>query len=672
MSPDARFAAALDAFRRRFRTASLSSVAAAAAAASVGAMVVLAVAGVAPSTVRVVGSLVFAGLALGLGVRRWRLWTPARTARVVEARTGTADNLVITAEEVAGGRAPVPHPIVRAELMTAAMARLDVLSPERVQPLKGPLLLAAGSVCAVLLMLVMWPGVPVTRSMPPEDVTSSPAQPIGPGDLRVVITPPGYTRRAVEQFVNPTEVVALVGSRIRLEVAAGRVSLVTADGGETPFERGDTVSFLDMPAAESQPLVVRNADAAPSEADRLLYVRVQPDNSPAVRIREPGRDLMFSTSDGEVPIHIEASDDVGLRSLALRYTRVSGSGETFTFEEGEWPIRIERRSDGEWEARTVLSLPTLKLEDGDTLVYRAVASDSRPGAEPSSSETFLIEVGRLAGVASTGFALPEDRDRHAISQQMLIIKTERLLATRDSISPEEFADQSRLLAIEQRRVRAEFVFMTGGEVEDEVEEAAHSHELAEGRFENEGQAELLAAIREMSRAEQRLNAVEVEEGLEFERAALRALQRAFDRRRYLLRTLPERTRIDPSRRLTGDLDQAQSSSMAAREANEDPVLAGARAVLTELGGADLERDAARLASRVIAVDPASDELRRAALRLSGARDAAAQREAARQIEQLLIELLQRRAGSSGSTPLPRDPLAGRVAEEVPPGPKGSR
>ncbi len=108
-------------------------------------------------------------------------------------------------------------------------------------------------------------------------------------------------------------------------------------------------------------------------------------------------------------------------------------------------------------------------------------------------------------------------------------------------------------------VKAEFVFMTGGQVEDEVAEAEAGHELAEGRGENQSQVDLLAAIREMSRAEARLNAGDTAQALVFERAALRALQRAFDRRRYLLRTLPERARIDPGRRLTGDRKDAKAS-----------------------------------------------------------------------------------------------------------------
>ena len=50
---------------------------------------------------------------------------------------------------------------------------------------------------------------------------------------------------------------------------------------------------------------------------------------------------------------------------------------------------------------------------------------------------------------------------------------------------------------------------------------------------------MLRAINFMSRAEAELNAGRAVEALVLEREALKALERAFDRRRYFLRTLPE-------------------------------------------------------------------------------------------------------------------------------------
>jgi hypothetical protein len=222
-----------------------------------------------------------------------------------------------------------------------------------------------------------------------------------------------------------------------------------------------------------------------------------------------------------------------------------------------------------------------------------------------------------------------------------------------------------MLAIEQRMVKAEFVFMTGGEVADEVEEATHAHELAEGRLENAAQVELLTAIREMSRAEAQLNAADTTKALEFERAALKALQRAFDRRRYLLRALPERARIDMTRRLTGDRVTARPSPRSAVDATADPAVAGARSVMQALAGALAARDGlnAALAARVIAVDPTSEVLQRAVVGLSSAPDLDGRVAAAREAQKHLAEFVRARLPASASGRVVDDPLLGRLADE---------
>ncbi len=190
------------------------------------------------------------------------------------------------------------------------------------------------------------------------------------------------------------------------------------------------------------------------------------------------------------------------------------------------------------------------LADGDILVYRAIARDTNPDGSPVQSEQYLIEIGRNAQIADAGFSLPAEEKKYAISQQMVIYKTEQLLKT---ASPAAARTTRRsALASSNGWCRAEVVFLGGGEVEDEVEEAAHSHELAEGRLQNTGRAEMLRAINAMSRAEALLNDGRPREALVFEREALASLERALDRRRYFLRTLPDRSRIDATRRLTGE------------------------------------------------------------------------------------------------------------------------
>ena len=406
----------------------------------------------------------------------------------------------------------------------------------------------------------------------------------------------------------------------------------------------------------------------PEGFSRLVHLRVQPDERPAVRIERPAKDLAFPNAAGDVAVQVDARDDVGLAALVLRYTKITGSGENFTFAEGEWPLEIARTADRAWTGRATLPLARLGLQDGDTLVYRAIARDAKPGADPSSSDTFLIEIGQLSGVAATGFALPDDRDRQGLSQQMLIIKTERLHGARATIPADEFAEQSRLLAVEQRMVKSEFVFMTGGEVVDEVEEAERGHELAEGRLENSAQVELLTAIREMSRAEERLNGADTGRGLEFERAALKALQRAFDRRRYLLRTLPERTRIDAGRRLTGELAAARSSQALPPAVAADPVVEHARTLLRDLARIRRDdagaRDLGLLASRMIALDAADSTIQTAALQLSSAHTAAALDKAVTQAELAALAVVRRRLTAASRDAVPRDPWQGQVSDEL--------
>src|SRR5262249_12539228 len=139
--------------------------------------------------------------------------------------------------------------------------------------------------------------------------------------------------------------------------------------------------------------------------------------------------------------------------------------------------------------------------------------------------------------------------------QMLIVKTDRLHQRRETMTPGAFGEASRELAIEQRMIRSEFVFMLGGEIEDEEVEAEQSTELQEGRLANRGQRDLRAATVAMSQAEKFLTGANTTEALKAERAAVVALQRAFARDRYILRALATRSQLDLSRRLTGAVTQ---------------------------------------------------------------------------------------------------------------------
>jgi hypothetical protein len=399
------------------------------------------------------------------------------------------------------------------------------------------------------------------------------------------------------------------------------------------------------------------ARAGGTRDDRLVSLVVRPDEPPVVRIDVPGNDLMLPAA-RPVQVRIESADDLALQAIALKYTRVSGSGESFTFQEGEVPLTVTRVDDRRWRASAQWAIDALALEDGDALVYRAVARDANPGGEEASSASYLIEIGTPSDVAAAGFALPEDDRRYALSQQMVIVKTERLLGEQSDLSRDDFADRARAIGVEQRMVKAEFIFLSGGEVEDEVVEAEQSHELVEGRLENVGRAEMLRAIAAMTRAEERLNQGDAAPALIHERAALQALQRAFDRRRYFLRVTPERARIDASRRLSGSLAEAKPGERGPAAAPEDRAGSVERRLMQDLAAGPVD---AALAARVAAADPASPEWQALAQSMMAGSDAA-RREAVAAAMQALRARAAGRLAPAAAASLGPDLYEGYLAD----------
>jgi hypothetical protein len=386
--------------------------------------------------------------------------------------------------------------------------------------------------------------------------------------------------------------------------------------------------------------------AAAPEAPRLIAVTVTPDQPPAVDILSPGKDLLFGDDTARVAIGVRAQDDLGLRSLSLRYTKVSGSGEQYEFHEGDLPLAVTRTDARQWQGRLEQTLKQLQLAEGDLLVYYAVAHDARPGDEGRAvSDSFVVEIGKAGVAIAGGFAIPPEEERFAISLSALIQKTERLHAKRDAMPFAEFESATQLLAVEQRMVRSEFLFSMGshGHVEDEVEEAESSDEVQAGRLENRGQAELTAATRLMTLSERHLIAADTGEALKAMRSAQAAVQKALSRHRYFLRTMPTRGEIDPSRRLTGDLSTASSARWPANDQTPDARLARVRAILADLAtlasalestassspaSSSLSASAAAAAARVLALDPASAPLRDASAALTQASQALAKGNAA--------------------------------------------
>ncbi|MCA1564015.1 MAG: hypothetical protein LC804_28485, partial [Acidobacteria bacterium] len=319
------------------------------------------------------------------------------------------------------------------------------------------------------------------------------------------LEPPAHTKLRPATISQPDRITAVEGTRVRLTIDGLRTSGGLRFGTTALATRTAGASTVaELTLVESAYLSIDGTDGR-----KLIPVAVIPDRAPAITIERPGRDLLVPDVRPSVSVVAGATDDFGLELLALRYTKVSGSGEQYEFVEGELPLAVGRQDSRTWQGTGELALDRLGLEAGDSLVYRVVARDGRAGeAGFASSDTFFVEVAGPGQVALEGFEMPPDRERYALSQQMIVLKIQRLRERERRLAADAVREQAGAIATEQRGVRANFVFLMGGHVEDEEAEAEHSHEIQEGRLQNTARREISRAVGYMNHAEQALVAAD--------------------------------------------------------------------------------------------------------------------------------------------------------------------
>jgi hypothetical protein len=568
-----------------------------------------------------------AGLLIAIAVASFRTLRATRReiVRRLERLNSSLGNVVVTAEEIEAGTLAVrPHVadrVFRDATNALASADASILWPAwRL----GALLMLAASVWLVGSTIARRDRVPGQKESGTGVATVA-----APSGLTVSVTirPPSYTHQESVTLLNPVAIRPIENSQLEFSISSDDSAVSIDLNGEKRTRAASAGEPWIQQANATRSGFALVTDARGGR--RLIAITVIPDALPAVRIVSPGKDLVFDGGNPRLVFDVEATDDFGLKAVALRFTKVSGSGEQFEFSEGEIPLTLERPSAVAWKGTAARSLQDLGLGEGDMIVYLAVASDGRPAANEVTSDAYFVELSRLGLAAGDAFTLPQEETRYALSQQMLIVKTERLIASRSSLGADAFAENARGLAVEQRMIRSEFVFMLGGEIEDEEIEAEQSTELQEGRLANRGQRDLRAATVAMSQAEKYLTDANAADALKAERAAVDALQRAFTRGRYILRALATRNPLDETRRLTGTTTSAIGWRRKSREKEDDRRairLLGLLQALGEFAAVPQADNEERrngllvLAEQALRTDPESDALRQAAASLQSLAD----------------------------------------------------
>ena len=201
-------------------------------------------------------------------------------------------------------------------------------------------------------------------------------------DLTMRIIPPAYTGKPIQTFGRlPKKLRAVSGSRLEMQVAPktdvrtarlvmGKTDWLPMEPGvegvyEGSMELRQSINF-EVQLTELHGLVNRRPPRC--------SVHVVADQAPKVKILKPTKTAVL-LPDETVDIHFKASDDHGIKEMALRvYTQREGEGVP-TVHEVPIPIADEK-NNRKIKGAVALDLAQFDLKDGDTIRYEIRASDN--------------------------------------------------------------------------------------------------------------------------------------------------------------------------------------------------------------------------------------------------------------------------------------------------------
>nr|MBA2243488.1 hypothetical protein [Gemmatimonadota bacterium] len=419
-----------------------------------------------------------AGVLLVTAIRIARPPPASRLALLAEERLPGLENRLLTALELRG-----EGPVARAFWMEAE-TRLAGADVHRVVPLRVRVpLLALGLALAMgTAGVLLFPGASAeawNRWLHPEDsyesawreirsevVPGAPAAPLAPafGELRWSIRPPAYTGQPERRVRDEELISALPGSRIRVQgrdPGSGSTVRATLIGGGVLSPRqargewsvawtlGDGERGLSLEALRGEEVVAR----------RVVPLVIEVDQPPEVALRAPEEDVVLASTQLRIHVRASASDDHGIGDFRLTWIRTSGSGESFSFAEGELQWSELRREGSAVHGEQSIDLEALGMKPGDVLHVRAVARDRNtvtgPGEGASPTRVIRIALPEELHTVTTfeGFPLKTE-ENPLLSQRMLIIMTERLRERAARIGPEATTRDGAAIAYDQGRLRS--------------------------------------------------------------------------------------------------------------------------------------------------------------------------------------------------------------------------
>lgn len=189
------------------------------------------------------------------------------------------------------------------------------------------------------------------------------------------------------------DIIAVRGTRVTVRLTTDKPledGLLVVGGEALPLRRASAEIEVGEDSSYHVAAIYQGERVRLSED---YFITAVPDQKPEVKILEPGRDWRASSIE-EVAVRIEASDDFGLRSVALHYAvngadrgavdlsarrgaKQAADGHLFRLEELGGPGSETRLPPGDGSEALPPPAPEAGLLPGDLISYYIVASDAK-------------------------------------------------------------------------------------------------------------------------------------------------------------------------------------------------------------------------------------------------------------------------------------------------------
>ncbi len=288
--------------------------------------------------------------------------------------------------------------------------------------------------------------------------------------IEVAYRYPEYTGRAAEtKSSDGGDIVAVKGSKVKITARANkrlkRAKLKFGDETESlVFIRGSVVQSqeFDVNEDESYSFDLLDTDGFSSAEAITHRIRALEDKAPEVGIRRPDT-YSHARPDEIVPVTFRAVDDFGIEKVWLEYTVKSGEPSDLGFGISDFRIPIPqsaiRNLQSALEGEYALSLPDLKVKEGEIVVFRIVAEDNNVLSGPSKGSSSDHTIRIISDQTSFRKIEQEQQDLtrrllRLVKQQKenrgLVEKLREALAAAASLSESEKSDMEQAKSVQRR------------------------------------------------------------------------------------------------------------------------------------------------------------------------------------------------------------------------------